>query len=349
MLGRGKRRSVELDYCCQRFTACATICVLVKARWVFVYGALLLLLATGAYAGGTYQRTKDGKTVVWNNYPRRGDAATWSGRRDAKGYATGYGTLTWYTKERAIVTGSNLPSPRHTVIGRYSGKMVRGKLNGPVVNVDPNGKTFHGTYAKGKKTRDWTVGLAPHPSSPREEPVQLADRTDIASNEAPHQGAVAEAPAEGPSSVQAPEVKSQEPEIIDRSANQPSSGSAVTETPRTDDSLRSLTNPPSSLRTNVFADASPQASIPSADLSSPDRPRLTLAEVIDLADAEARGQGYDLREYQRSEVHYSTAEDTWSVSYDQKFVDANGMAEAGKHFSISVGDKTKKASFMAGR
>ena len=336
MLRRGKRRSVELDYCCQRFTACATICVLVKARWVFVYGALLLLLADGAYAGGTYQRMKDGKTLVWNNYPRRGDAATWSGRRDANGYATGHGTLTWYTKGRRIVTGSNLPSPRDSVIGRYSGKMVRGKLVGPVVNVDANGQTFHGTFANGKKTRDWAVGPAGRQSSSRGESA----RTD-SSNESPRQAAAAEAPAEGP-------VLSQNSDVRDQRSERPGSGSAVGETPTTDDSLHSLANPPSSLRTTVVAQASPPASGPSAALSSSDRPRLAPAEVVDLADAEARGQGYDSREYQRSQARYNPANDSWWISYEQKYVDANGMAEAGKHFSVSVGDKTKKASLVTG-
>ncbi len=295
---------------------------LVKARRVLVYGALLLFL-NGAHAG-TYQRTKDGKTLIWNNYPRRGDAATWSGRQDTHGYATGYGTLTWYTKDRAIATGSIIPSRRHSVTGRYSGKMVRGKLEGAVVNVDANGKTFHGTFAGGKKTRDWAVGPASRPASPRDESVQLANRTDI-NNEAPDRDAAVEAPAEGPS------------------------GTAQTGTPTGDNSLRSLTSPPSSLRANLTSDASRQASIPSADLSSPDRPLLAPAEVLDLADAEARGQGYDLHEYQRSEARYTAADDVWSVSYDQNYVDANGMAGAGKHFSVSVGDKTKKASLAAWR
>lgn len=303
------------------------MCVLVNARCLFAYGALLLL-ANGAYAGGTYQRTKDGKTFVWNNHPRRGDAATWSGDRDASRYARGYGTLTWYTVERVIVTGSNLPSPKYSATGRYSGKMRRGKLDGPVVNVDANGKTFHGTFMNGRKTSNWAAGPAPSPGQRRNEP--------------PNRDAVAEAPAEGPS-------VGQRPEITDRPTNQPLSGLAVPGTRTTDDSLRSLTSPPSTLRANLVGDASPQASIPSTALSSPARPRLTPAEVIELADAEAGAQGHNLGEYQRPQANYTAAKDTWSVSYDQKYVDANGMAENGKHFSVSVEDKTKKTSIVAGR
>jgi len=304
---------------------------LVKARKVLVYGALLLLLASGLN-GGTYQRTKDGKTIVWNNYPQRGDVATWSGRRDKRGYATGYGTLTWYTKGRAIVTGSILPFPRNTVNSRYSGKMVRGKLVGPVVNVDANGRTFHGTFANGKKTRDWTAGPAGRQSSSKGKSARLAGRTGL-SNGSPRQVAAAEPPAEGPSSGHRPEFRGSVP--------------ALKETPTTDDSLHSLANPPSSLRTTIVAQASPPASGPSA-LSSSARPRLAPAEVVDLADAEARGQGYDSREYQRSQARYNPADDSWSVSYEQKYVDANGMAETGKHFSVTVGDKTKKASLVTG-
>ena len=156
------------------------------AQRLFVCGALLLF-ANGAYGGGAYQRTKDGGTLVWNNYPRAGDKATWSGKRDPDGYATGYGTLTWDSVERAIVTGSNLPSTRGSaaVLSRYSGKMVRGKLDGPVVNVDASGKMFHGTFVNGAKANDWVAGPLP--------------RTDQQLNERVSKGAVnAQPPAEGP-------------------------------------------------------------------------------------------------------------------------------------------------------
>ena len=77
--------------------------------------------------------------------------------------------------------------------------------------------------------------------------------------------------------------------------------------------------------------------------------RLTKAEVIRLADAEARRQGYDLREYQRPQAHYNyvRADDTWFVSYDQIYI--NGMGEVGKHFMVTVEDKTKKIYFGHGR
>jgi len=60
------------------------------------------VFAGAAFGEGTYQRTKDGKTMVWNNDPTPGDAATWFGDRDGEGYATKVGTLTWYTANGAF-------------------------------------------------------------------------------------------------------------------------------------------------------------------------------------------------------------------------------------------------------
>jgi hypothetical protein len=126
----------------------------------FVRLAILLTLisASGAYADGTYQRTEDRKkTLVWNNDPQPGDAATWSGGRDADGYATGPGTLQWFRMERGFMTGSNIAGPKRTPIGSYSGTMVHGKFNGGVTTVD-HGKTYHATFADGQKKGRWLAG-----------------------------------------------------------------------------------------------------------------------------------------------------------------------------------------------
>jgi hypothetical protein len=153
------------------------------ARCLVVCSGLLLLVQV-AY-GGVYQRTKDGKTLVWNNYPTQGDVVSWSGKRDANGFATGTGTLTWYRVDPTFLTGSLLPSKGPAVVvTRYSGEMVRGKLNGPVLNVDPDGKTFHATFVNGTKTRDQTLEAAP-PADQRH-------------NERSYEIAAAPAPAEGP-------------------------------------------------------------------------------------------------------------------------------------------------------
>ena len=159
------------------------------ARCLFVC-TTLLLFANGAYGDGVYQHTRDKRTLIWNNYPRRDDEPTWSGQRDSNGFATGYGTLTWYRVQRAVVTGSNIPSSKGRTVGavvinRYSGKMVRGRFDGPVVNVDASGKMFHGTLVKGTKANDWVAGPLPRTDQ------QLSERVSrSAVNPQP--------PAEGP-------------------------------------------------------------------------------------------------------------------------------------------------------
>src|SRR5882724_4243089 len=121
-------------------------------RSLFVCSAILLF-ASVAYGAGSYQRTRDGKTLVWNDSPKRGEQATWSGKRDKNGFAAGSGTLTWYKVESTIVTGSNIPNARRhaVVINRYSGKMVKGKLEGAVTYVDANGKRLQATFVNGGK------------------------------------------------------------------------------------------------------------------------------------------------------------------------------------------------------
>ena len=76
-----------------------------------------------------------------------------------------------------------------------------------------------------------------------------------------------------------------------------------------------------------------------------DHPRLTVRQVIRLADAEARRQGYSLREFKPPQAHYNYTEpdDTWWVFYDGK------VAAVGNHFSVTIEDKTKKLWLMPGR
>jgi hypothetical protein len=127
-------------------------------RLVCLTALLTLLFASGAYADGTYQRTEDRKkTFVWNNDPQPGDAATWSGARDADGYATGPGTVKWSRIERGFQTGSNIAARKQAPISSYSGTMVHGKFNGGVMTVD-HGKTYHATFADGHKKGRWIAG-----------------------------------------------------------------------------------------------------------------------------------------------------------------------------------------------
>jgi len=217
----------------------------------------------------------------------------------------------------------------HTTIIRYSGNMVRGKLDGPVVNVDENGATFHGKFTNGRRVGDWVAGPASSPSRTgvadqrRKEP----DQRNVVSKEAENaqrptsnaQPSMAEAPAKEPKPTPGPAQQ----------ANQQPSVRAVkgTPAPDVDDSLRALIGPPHLLRAEAA------------------RPGLTAAEVIELADAEVRAKGYDLGTYQRPQAQYAATDNTWSVSYDQK----SDAGEAGKPISVKVEDKTKKTSIVAGK
>ena len=351
-----------------------------NTRYLFVVSTAflsLLLLAHSANAdGGVYQRTKDGKALVWNNYPLPGDAATWSGDRDLDGYATGHGTLTWSRREQKIVTGSSIPIPKHIAVTSYSGMMIQGKLDGPVVNVDANGKIFHGTFVDGRKTKDWASGPAPSPSSPetvanqpRNESIERdveppaegpsPSPTTQPRNERVHRDPVVEVPAEGPpqgtsrTATTANKPGNERVEKVDEHISAPPIAITQTSPRAADDSLRSLTGPPALLRKNPGAEPSPQASIPSTtsvSLPSPApamaKARLTAAQVIELADVEARGQGYELGEYQHPQARYIPADGTWSVFYDQKSVDRNAMGEVADPFTVSVEDTTKKTSIV---
>src|SRR3954451_21935345 len=134
-------------------------------RLLFSARVLLLLFlcfsANGVQASGTFQRTRDGKAIVWNTDQQPGDEAEWSGDADERGYAKGAGTIIWYKLDR-VITGSSIPTERghSTMIATYSGKMVNGMLAGVVETVDANGERVHATFAAGRRKTDWTPGPA---------------------------------------------------------------------------------------------------------------------------------------------------------------------------------------------
>ncbi len=211
-------------------------------RRLFFASVTVLLLANVADAGGRYQRTEDGGTLIWSDYPKSRYEATWSGERDANGYATGEGTLTWYRVERNFVLGSILPTGKHTVVARYSGKMTAGKLKGDVVSTGLDGKIFHAVFVDGSREGAWSAGPAPSPVQKRNERVSRAE--------------LVEAPAEAP--VRTP----------DQAPKQDVHGSTRVETPtQAQDSLRSLTLPPSSLRMAIVGETSGSAT--TAQLAAP--------------------------------------------------------------------------------
>lgn len=142
-----------------------------------------LALAHFAHGQGHYQNTRDGKTLVWNDHPRKGDEATWSGRRDRQDYARGFGTLIWYVRER----GARKPQ----LYARFWGNMANGKFNG-MVNVHSKRRTHHALFANGARITRWTAG----PARSRLTPAQLAllERHNPTVDE----GSEPPAPASGP-------------------------------------------------------------------------------------------------------------------------------------------------------
>jgi hypothetical protein len=263
-------------------------------RWLLVLSALLF--ANSANCGSGYQYTRDGKTLIWNNSLSRGDAAAWSGRRDSAGFATGYGTLTWYKRQQAIITGSNIPSPTNgsVVLGRYSGQMVRGKFQGTVVNIDANGRVFHGTFVNGTKTSDGVEGRMAYTNP---QMVQHAPNNAVNKEAAPPSVGPPPPPSNNPQSVQhapksavkkeaaAPSVgpppASNNPQLVqhapknaggeepappaagpplDEHGDEKTSGSVADTKPAFGESLHAVT-PPSSLRAPVIAAIAPPASV----------------------------------------------------------------------------------------
>jgi hypothetical protein len=264
------------------------------ARSLFVCSVLLLLFANGAH-GGTYQRTDDRKARVWNDHPGRGEKASWSGDLDSDRYATGPGTLTWFKVEPPVVTGSNIPASRRervVVLSRYSGNMVRGKLDGPVENVDSKGTTFHALFANGSRVDDWAPGPAPTPTPDRrrhgraeEAPVvtesvhEPRPTPNQRRDEQGQEGSVAAASTQEPKPTpdQQRDQPAQERSVTESSAKGPKltpdqrrdqTRDAVVEAPTQGTASLELGRPPSSLRMSVVAAASPQASVPSTPSSS---------------------------------------------------------------------------------
>ena len=291
----------------------------------------VVLLLVNIVCGGEYQRALDGKTLVWNNDPKPNDAAAWSGKQDKEGYATGYGTLVWYTTQRARVTGSNLPIDKRVPISSFTGNMTRGKLNGAVVAAEPSGKFYHGTFANGRRTSDWTAG------APRVRRAELVEAASPAEGPSQAKTEKPEAPPPAPQPTNEPET--QQPLVETTAKTAPN---ATGEPPtQVSDSLRSLTAPPASLRTEAAAGRAAPAVVspPSTRSSAPATKAsagLNAAEAIELADAEARNRGYKLNDYQHPEVRYVTDSETWSVSYEPNTSSATA-------FSVIIDEKTKKA------
>jgi hypothetical protein len=162
--------------------------------------------------------------------------------------------------------------------------------------------------------------------SPGEGPLQKGNAEDRTST--------AEEPITVPSHL-SPEASAKE------ESSSLSVQSSAEETP-VDNSIRTLTGPPASLRTKSTpppAEApAPEISVPTvAPATSTNTPKLNAVQAMDIADIEARTKGYDLGDYQLPKAEYNASDDTWSVSYKSR-----GDKKT-KHLSVTIQDKSGKA------
>jgi ketosteroid isomerase-like protein len=190
-------------------------------RSLFVCSALLLF-ASVAYGAGSYQPTRDGKALVWNDSPKRGEEATWSGGRDKNGFAAGSGTLTWYQVEPTIVTGSNIPDTRRygVVISRCSGKMVEGKFEGAVTYVHANGKRLQASLVN--------VGNTPVNQPPDN---RLSPRKKVTAPKRNLTPAVQESPTAVPEQTASVAPKQAATQTSEQQARQPDAQSTIAPIP----------------------------------------------------------------------------------------------------------------------
>ena len=237
-------------------------------RSLFVCSALFLF-ASGAYGAGSYQRTRDGKTLFWNASPKRGEEATWSGERDKKGYAVGSGTLTWYKVGPTSGPGSFIPWRRAVVVKRYSGKMVDGKFKGAVTYVDASGRkrsvnlTPRNRQSPRKKETGTPTPAATVTPTAEQTPMPPGQQTAASTSElTPGPGAPSLEPAPEqspwPGVQEIPTARPQQTATLAREqtatrtsaqqARQPDAQSTIVPTPTPPDvSLRALAAPPSTL------------------------------------------------------------------------------------------------------
>jgi hypothetical protein len=201
---------------------------------------------------------------------------------------------------------------------------------GAVRAIEQPGRQVEKKSEKPKETAQ-KVKKTPKPEEPQAESA-IVDRES-------------ESPAEGPSSAIAEKPRPPNPKSTTPAPSQLStlgSQPSAEESP-VDDSIRTLTGPPSSLHTKPAPPATtpaPETSLPTAPTTSAPAatPKLNSVQAMDIADIEARTRGYDLGEYQLPKAEYNAADDTWSVSYIGRDKDKNA-----KHLGVIVQDKSGKA------
>lgn len=357
----------------------------VTTRYLLV-AAALTAFAPEAFAEGEYQHTKDGKTIVWNNEPKPGDEAAWAGDRDDEGYATGFGTLTWYTGQKQTVKRLGIfPVTESHIYGRYFGNMIRGKFNG-AVNVHANGKTNHAFFIDGVRADRWLAGPAPSRKMPpphgaiakQETSAETASAKSsvvtepasakIASVEeaepAKSSGAAEpEAPAEGP--IKKLDGGNQKEEVNAPASKLPTPDIPTASTDVVSNNVKRSPNKPGPARPkksqveveeSLSALVGPPSSLhtnPNADVSSAD----ANSETAGVSSADPRltkEEVVDLADAEARAHGYSPAEygraDPHYNSTDQiwsiNYQPLDQTPESGRRFSVTIDDKTKGTVFV---
>lgn len=116
--------------------------ILLLLGMLFIY-----LLPIQQAPQGPWVLTADG-SKVWYEMSQLNEIITWSGSRDADGYATGQGKLQWFQNGK----------PGNT----YEGNMLDGKKNGKGIYIQTNGDRYEGDFVddkrSGKGILTWTNG-----------------------------------------------------------------------------------------------------------------------------------------------------------------------------------------------
>jgi len=202
------------------------------------------LFCCGTVLAGQYQRATDDKTLVWNENHKAGDVVSWSGKRDADGYATGYGTLTWYAPKDALEVGSNVPRKHNRILSRVSGTMVRGKFE----EASSQGTPGAAVEASKPKKRGWLSSIFKFGSKPTPAPVEPTPKPRRRSVSTHTEAAPEE---RSPASTDAPSSATPSPSAADHS-------------------LGESMNAPSSLKLGSPAAApTPEVSLRPAETASP--------------------------------------------------------------------------------
>jgi hypothetical protein len=310
--------------------------------------AATVTLAFGAFADGNYEKTRDGKTTVWNSEPKEGDQATWSGGRDGEGYAKGFGTLTWYSMHARNGRASDASKDKPMLFGRYFGNMVRGKFDGPV-NVHAKNQTHYAVFLDGERKTRWSAGPAPsrawiqhrslaaakrekEPQAPAEGPTKANVQRPTLDVQPSSSEADVEAKTAAPSAAPKPASVVAKREVLPNKSAVALPDKKEEAAARLDNSLQLLAGPPSSLRN---LPETPMTTTAEA------QPRLTSAEVVDLADSATRSHGLNPAEFQRAEPKFDAEFETWSLAYGR-----SGGDEDARGFSVTVDDKTKGTVFV---